>query len=201
MIRVFVGTDSDIHGDAEKVLEYSIRTNTPEEVELTFMRPGWKTGVTGFTTHRFLIPEMCNYEGYAIYVDVDMIAVGNLRELWDCRMPGKWCITRPGEDDVSVIDCSAFRDLPTEQQLKQFSGRQGRVMKQRCKQIIGNRYSVTIPETWNVEDKIVPGMQLIHYTNLNTQPWHPDPNHNYAPHASQEAVDLFFEYLERANSA
>lgn len=38
MIRVFVGTDSDIHGDAEKVLEYSIRTNTAEEVDLTRLR-------------------------------------------------------------------------------------------------------------------------------------------------------------------
>lgn len=195
MIRVFVGTDSDIHGDAEKVLEYSIRTNTQEEVDLTFMRPGWKAGVTGFTPHRFLIPEMCNYEGFAIYLDVDMIAIGDLSELWEYRTAGKWCTTNNQDDDVSVIDCSAFTDLPNEQQIRQL----GRSAKLQCKRIVGNRYHANISPLWNIEDKVVPDMKLIHYTSLDTQPWKPIPGHNYKPHASQEAVDLFFEYLERAN--
>jgi len=201
MIKVFVGTDGEFHQKAERVLEYSIRTNTQEEVDLTFMRPGWKSGVTGFTTHRFLIPELCDYEGYAIYLDVDMIVLGDLKELWEFRKPGKWCTTGPQEDDVSVIDCSAFSDLPKEEELKKFSGRQGRIMKQRCKQIIGNRYSATIDPLWNVEDKIAPGMKLIHYTGLATQPWEPNPQQeNYKPHPCQEAVDLFWDYYKRATN-
>ena len=78
-IRVFVGTDGDFHQDAEKVIEYSIRTNTAEEVDLTFMRPGWKSPPTGFTSHRYLVPSLCNYEGYAIYLDVDMLVLGDLQ--------------------------------------------------------------------------------------------------------------------------
>ena len=83
MIRIFIGTDGDFHQDAEKVIEYSIRKNTEQEVDLNFIRPGYKNGVTGFTNHRFIIPELCNYEGYAIYLDVDMLVLGDLSELWE----------------------------------------------------------------------------------------------------------------------
>ena len=115
MIRVFVGTDSDVHQDAEKVLEYSIRKNTAEEVDLVFMHPGWKSVPTGFSTHRYMIPELCNWEGYAIFLDVDMLVLGDLAELMEYRVEGKWAICEPNQltttcglkkrrDEVAVID-------------------------------------------------------------------------------------------------
>ena len=201
-IRVFIATDGDIHSDAEKVIKYSIEKNTNEEVEINFIRPGYKNGCTGFTNHRYLIPELCNYEGYAIYFDVDMLVLGDLRELWEYKKPGKW-VTTPHRDDVSVIDCSAFKDIPKLSDMKQFgAGRSGfdkKYHKNTIKAQLANRHVEAIPEEWNTWDKITPNAKLIHYTCLKTQPWQPDPNKEYEPHPNQDAVDLFFQYLNEAN--
>lgn len=198
MIRVFIGTDGDFHGDAEKVVEYSIQKNTNEEVDVQFLRPGWKNGCTGFTNHRFLIPELCNYEGYAIYLDVDMLVLGDIKELWDYQTPGKWCCTTM-RDDVSVIDCSAFADLPKENQLKTGSLKSGKFNKNTIRRQIGNRMLANIPIEWNTIDKVEENTKLIHYSDLSTQPWHPNPAETYKPHHHAEATALFFQYLSEVN--
>lgn len=203
MIRVFVGTDSDVHGDAEKVLEYSIRKNTTEEIELTFMNPGWKSVPTGFTTHRYLIPQLCNWEGYAIYLDVDMLVLGDLAELMSYKQEGKWAICESSlltttcnitryRDEVAVIDCS-LNVLPTEEQLKL---KEGQVLARRA---LRDHYVTTVPPTWDT-DTLSPEAKLIHYTNLRTQPWQPNPMVDYMPYHCEKTCDLFFEYLDAAES-
>ena len=193
MIKVFVGTDSDVHGDAEKVLEYSIRKNTTEEVELTFMNPGWKSAPTGFTTHRYMIPQLCNWEGYAIYLDVDMLVLGDLSELMSYKQEGKWVICDTGRyrDEVAVIDCSII--LPTEDELKSTEG------KNLAKRTLREHYLTTIPSAWNT-DTLSPKAKLIHYTNVRTQPWQPDPTIDYMPYHCEETCNLFFDYLDEINS-
>jgi hypothetical protein len=203
MIRVFVGTHKS-HKDAEKVLEYSIRKNTTQDVDLTFMRPGWETPPTGFSSHRYLIPQMCNFKGYAIYLDVDMLVLGDLAELLSYKQAGKWAICKTNRksrkahnrDEVAVIDCSAAKDkLPNEKLLKT---RQG---KDIAKQALagGGYYAKVIPEkVWNART-LSPESKLIHYTNLRTQPWHPNPSIKYEPFPCKATCDLFFEYLEKAN--
>jgi lipopolysaccharide biosynthesis glycosyltransferase len=195
-MKVFVGTDSDIHQDAERVLEYSIRKNTAEDVDLTFMRPGWKSAPTGFSTHRYLIPSLCNWEGYAIYLDVDMLVLGDLRELMDYAIPGKWAITGNCRDEVAVIDCSVGRDfLPTEEQLKTSEGK--RLARQAL--LDNDVYANIVPKQWNVESiHELPNPKLIHYTNTHTQPWHPSPIIDYMPYDCPETAELFFVYLEEA---
>jgi hypothetical protein len=190
VIRVYVGTDGDIHDKAEKVLEYSIRKNssTPD-VEVNFMRPGWKSGCTGFTNHRFLIPWICGFEGYAIYMDVDMLVRGDIAELYSYREPGMWCTT-PMRDDVSVIDCAAFGDLTT--------GVVRGLKKDRIRQLIADRTMVTIPKEWNTIDRLEPGAKLLHYSDLDRQPWHPIPGHPYKPHPDPLAVELFWNYYNEA---
>lgn len=200
MIRVFVGTDGEIHQKAEKVLEYSIRKNTAEDVELTFMRPGWKTPPTGFASHRYLVPKLCNYKGFAIYLDVDMLVLGDLRELWNYRTKGKWCITRIDakrgpRDEVSVIDCGAFKDLPPETILKQQHG------KWAAKNKIRKKYIVNIPKNWNSIDKLESDTKILHYSCLGTQPWHPEqPIRRYRPHKDKKAANLFWEYFKEATN-
>lgn len=200
MIKVFIGTNSNIHQKAEKVIEYSIRKNTSLDiVYIEFIRPGWKVGPTGFTTHRFLVPEMCNYEDYAIYFDVDMLILGDVQELWNYRTPGKWCITRKTKrqirDEVSVIDCSAFNDLPKESEL-----RKKKITKTQLRNKVGNRYHCNIPNEWNSLSKLDENTKLFHYTNLKRQPWKPSPRVKYLPHPNQEATDLFFQYLKKAEN-
>jgi lipopolysaccharide biosynthesis glycosyltransferase len=228
MIRVFIGTQK-MHEKAEKALVYSIQKNTNEEVKIQLLRNliSWQTPPTGFSSHRYMIPQLCNYEGYAIHLDVDMLVLGDIKELWDYKTPGRWCVTskRGGQgvrDEVSVIDCSAFRDLPKEGELKTSGG------KTAAKQIIGKRYLANIPIAWNAmmmspcnkgycacpelgcakrpepqaENKRGPATdetKLIHYTNLRTQPWHPNPKQKYLEFPCKQTEDLFWEYLEEAN--
>lgn len=202
MIRVFIGTDSDIHQDAEKVLEYSIRKHTKSPVEITFIQPGWKTPPTGFASHRYLIPKLCNYEGYAIYLDVDMIVLDDIAKLWEYRQKGKWCITnmdnrRGPRDEVSVIDCSEFTDLPPERILRTPMG------KKHAKHtiLVNGRYEGNIPVEWNMIDVLTNKTKLLHFSRMGTQPWHPDPTIDYNEHKCPEAVDLFFQYLDEAQNA
>lgn len=198
MIRIFIGTDGSIHQKAERVLLHSIRKHTSADTDVQFIRPGWKSrGPTGFTLHRYLIPKLCNFQGYAIYLDVDMLLLGDIQELWNYRTPNKWCITPRSKkqinDDVSVIDCSAFRDLPKENDLKKFR-------KEDVRTKIGNRYLQNIPKEWNCIDRLHSDTKLLHYSRLGTQPWHPNPNRTYKPHKDSGAVNLFFQYLEEANN-
>ena len=192
MIRVFIGTDSDIHQKAEKVIEYSIKKNTKSDVDIQFIRPGWKSGVTGFTVHRFLIPEMCNYEGFAIYLDVDMLVLGDIAELWEYRTKGKWCTTNL-RDEVSVIDCEAFKNLPKENELKTYN-------KNKIKTFINKNHIKNIPDTWNHRGNPVSNTKLIHFTNLRSQPWKPNPKVKYKEYPHKEAERLFFQYLKEAEN-
>ena len=204
MIRVFIGTDGDIHQDAEKVVEWSIRKNTKEDVDFTFLRPGWKTPPTGFASHRYLIPKHCNWKGYAIYLDVDMLVLGDLSELMTWKRPNKWAISARDpkkislkarfRDAVCVIDCSAAKDvLPGEHILQTRSGK----ITAKNGLIQSGYFAEIIPETWNAR-VVSPDAKLIHYTNLKTQPWCPDPSIEYEPFPCKKTSDLFFEYLEEA---
>lgn len=192
MIRVMIGTcGSGMHEKAEKVIVHSILKHTQEPVSIQFIRPGWKSGCTGFTNHRFLIPSLCNYEGYAIYFDVDMLILEDVANLWAHREPGKWCTT-PYRDDVSVIDCSAFKDITPALCKAQ--------RKDAIRRKIGARQLLNIPETWNHRDTVKPDTSLIHYTDLDTQPWFPIPGHPYKDHHCDAAVEIFWNYYDEATT-
>ncbi len=112
-IRVFVGGMRE-HLLPFKVLEYSIRVNTREPVEVI---PLWECvddsrqpktrkrtdggpiikmplakdrrnqGATSFSFHRWLIPELIGFKGRGIYLDSDMLVCGDIAELWRVEMP------------------------------------------------------------------------------------------------------------------
>ena len=207
MIRVFIGTEP-MHWKAAKVIEYSIQKNTAEDVDIHWLSDLWKTNrATGFSAYRYLIPELCNYKGYAIYLDVDMLVLGDLSELQSYKRKGKWCCTernpnkssRKGRfrDEVSIIDCSAFRNVLPSRSVLQIQG------KESAKRILidGEFFSETIPREWNAQ-VLTPESKLLHYTRLDTQPWCPDTTKEddyYKSLDSQITIDIFWEYFEEAN--
>jgi len=92
-MKVFVGYDTreDI---AYQVCKHSIESKQP----LAKVRPlkqqelrdaGWytrgidKLASTEFTFTRFLIPELCNFKGWALFMDCDMILKTDIQELFD----------------------------------------------------------------------------------------------------------------------
>lgn len=177
MIRVFVGS-SPKYRHIERHIEHAIRRHASQAVSVTFMRPGEhglvESGCTGFTMFRYAIPELCNYSGYAIYLDVDMLLVSDIAELWEYRTEGKWACLEDGSNEVMVVDCSAFKP-PRIAELHRYR-----------KTEVHPPYSAVIPLDWNCEDCAREGAKLIHFTDLTRQPW-------FTPSREDDAVALLRE--------
>lgn len=199
MIKVFVGTEPN-QRRAERVLEYSIRKHTTSDVDITFMRsgdPGWDDwdghGPTQFTLFRFAIPELMGFEGTAIYLDCDMLVLDDISKLADQARMQRWCKNSdPQGDCVSVIDCQAVKAVgwPAIEVLKLGALRKWD-LRHRLNMVISN----TIPREWNHCDRYEPKYtKLIHFTALDTQPWHPEPGREYGIHPDAAAEAKWLEY-------
>ena len=92
-MKVYVGYDTreDI---AYQVCKHSILARQPEAVvrplkqaELRdagwYTRPVDKLASTEFTFTRFLVPELMNFQGWALFMDCDMILTTDIKELFD----------------------------------------------------------------------------------------------------------------------
>jgi len=92
-MKVFVGYDprEDI---AYQVCKHSIEKRNKDAIvrplkqsELRdagwYTRPVDKLATTEFTFTRFLVPELTNFEGWAVFMDCDMILTTDIKELFD----------------------------------------------------------------------------------------------------------------------
>lgn len=97
-IRLFVGTSASGEDlEAECVLAYSAHKHCSLPLSITFMRQaakgpwsGWRSssrGRTPFTSMRWSIPAVCNYEGKGLYTDVDFFFTQDLAQLWNQPIP------------------------------------------------------------------------------------------------------------------
>ena len=94
MIRVFIGYDSR-ESAALYVLQHSIARRTSEPVEFVplmlsslqgvFTRPRDPLQSTDFSFTRFLTPYLCNFEGWALFMDCDMLMLDDIAKLWALR--------------------------------------------------------------------------------------------------------------------
>ena len=84
-LRIFIGFDPR-QPIAYNVLQYSIAGNTSRPVSITplLLRtlPIKRTGLTEFTYSRYLVPWLCNYEGFALFLDADMVVDADIAELF-----------------------------------------------------------------------------------------------------------------------
>jgi hypothetical protein len=223
---VFIGSGEASRVE-RKVLQYSLHKNSKRDLEVYVFNGTHNsvepptgepypapmslkakyTNVTEFSNYRFLIPQLCNHEGRAIYLDSDMIALGDIGELFDADMGGADFLAKadspdPGQPDlvgwgmsVSLYDCSKCRfdldryvaemaeGLYTYKDLHWMTP----AFRQHHPFTIGKIYP-----NWNVFDRYDDQTRLIHYTDLNTQPWK-FPRHPYG--------DLWFRYFEEARAA
>jgi len=217
-IRLFVGTDVyQRAAGAERQLENSVKRNTPSEVDITFMRqgsPGWDWGgqahawCTPFSMFRWFIPEACEYEGRAIYMDADMAVLRDLNELWNHDLKGRagaFAGRNSNKADVILWDCAAVKDCdpswsrtPDDKSpIGDYCGRHSLARKAGAKAL----YKSNLPEYWDHRDILVKeGPErtgILHWTKLRTQPYKPYP-HAYPydiPHACPEAAAVFWDYL------
>lgn len=93
-IRVFIGFDSR-EAVASDVLAHSIQRHASQPVSITPVRLEQLEGVfrrernplqsTEFSFSRFLVPSMCDYQGWAIFMDCDMLMRDDIARLWQLR--------------------------------------------------------------------------------------------------------------------
>ena len=98
MINVFIGYDSK-EKVAYNVLSHSIIQNSTKPVAITpialnnikddFIRERNNLSSTEFSFSRFIIPHLMNYQGWALFMDCDMLMFEDIAELWRMRDDSK----------------------------------------------------------------------------------------------------------------
>ena len=94
MINIFIGYDSK-ERVAYNVLSHSIIQNSTKPVAITpialnnlkddFVRERNALSSTEFSFSRFMIPHLMNYQGWALFMDCDMLMFEDIAELWRLR--------------------------------------------------------------------------------------------------------------------
>ena len=86
MLRVFIGYD-ERQPVSFSVLSQSILENASVPVQITPIRlhtlPLKRQGLTPFTYSRFMVPYMCNYKGWGLFLDADMVLLDDIAKLFD----------------------------------------------------------------------------------------------------------------------
>lgn len=112
MIRLFVGYDRHepviFNVYAHSVIKHSTKpvAITPinlQHLEDIFTRERNPLQSTEFSFSRFLVPYLCNYEGWAIFTDNDFLARTDIAKLWELR------------DDKYAVMCVKHDHVPQEQ--------------------------------------------------------------------------------------
>jgi lipopolysaccharide biosynthesis glycosyltransferase len=223
-VKVFIGSGEQSLLE-RKVLIYSLQKNTDRDLDIhvfngthnaveTSVGPPAPAplplhlkyrNLTEFSLYRYLIPELCLFEGRAIYLDSDMVCLGDIGELFDSSVNGYDFLAKREYADqhgekmwalsTLLIDCEACRfDLSRifgeiDRGLYTYSefSQMGKKFLARHPYRIGE-----IDSEWNVFDRSNAQTKLIHYTNQFTQPW------KYPGHAFGE---IWFSYLWDALAA
>ena len=117
MINIFIGYDSK-EKVAYNVLSHSIIQNSTKPVAITpialnhlkddFVRERNALSSTEFSFSRFMIPHLMNYQGWALFMDCDMLMFEDVSKLWRMR------------DDSKAIQVCKHNDTPKEE--KKFLG-------------------------------------------------------------------------------
>lgn len=187
-IRVYVGSQEE-QMLAVKVLEHSIRRHASMTVEVVALHvPGIEFPMprdsanrprTPFSFQRFTIPMLAGYQGRAIYVDSDMQVFRDIRELWTLPFEGADLLACPAADgttrrpqfSVMLLDCERLRWTPQTVVDALDSGALD-YPKLMYDMALAREVRATIPPEWNSLEHFEPGRTaLLHYTDMNKQPW------------------------------
>jgi lipopolysaccharide biosynthesis glycosyltransferase len=94
VIPIFIGYDSKVkiayHVLAESILRNSSTPVTISPINLNnlkniYTRKQDPLASTEFSFSRFLVPHLMNYNGWAIFMDSDMVMLSDITELWNLR--------------------------------------------------------------------------------------------------------------------
>ncbi|XZE19807.1 hypothetical protein SH449x_005136 [Pirellulaceae bacterium SH449] len=221
-VRVFIGS-----GEASllerKTLIYSLRKHCSRELDIYVFNgthnsiehegeepvlanmPLWikYRNYTEFSNYRFLIPEICNHQGRAIFLDSDMVCLHDIATFFDQPMNGCDMLAKGeaykgdscwGMSQI-LFDCTKCH-FDLEKIFRQMdSGLFSNADLHQMKAPFLKAYPFKLgayDTTWNVFDHCDESTKLIHYTNLGTQPW------KFSGHKFEK---IWFKYFEEARKA
>jgi lipopolysaccharide biosynthesis glycosyltransferase len=116
-LRVFVGFDSR-QPLAYHVCRSSVERHAHGRVQVEPVRLDWlpisRRGLTEFTFSRYLVPWLCDYTGYALFLDSDIIVRADVREMLDAVQLGSAVsVVQTGPrfewPSVMLFDCANYR--------------------------------------------------------------------------------------------
>ncbi|HTQ38764.1 MAG TPA: hypothetical protein VMJ32_07035 [Pirellulales bacterium] len=95
MFRIFIGWDSRFPEPAD-VLAYSLRKHASIPLDIRYLklpelrlnRAHDPLATTEFTYSRFLVPNLCRYQGTALFLDHGMLCLSDIREIAELDMTG-----------------------------------------------------------------------------------------------------------------
>ena len=117
-MRIFIGVDPrDVV--SYNVLRWSIEKRASGPVSITPLilpqLPITRKGLTEFTFSRYLVPAMCGYEGKGLFLDSDMLCLGDVRELLEIETYGSVAVVKNQErfewPSMMLFDCGQCQRL------------------------------------------------------------------------------------------
>jgi hypothetical protein len=213
--KIFIGYDptQDI---AYEVLTYSLEKHTSEPLEIQKIDAddipgGWEREQdplqsTPFTYTRFLVPYLMGYEGIALFMDSDMLALGDISEVFKLPMEGltlrvrqhdynpeatvkmggkvQTAYPRKNWSSLMLMDCSKL-GVWTKETVQTQTGAFLHRFETIPDEEIGD-----IPEEFNQLDHMFGDTKLLHYTSGG--PWLPgceDASHGDLWHQCREEYE------------
>lgn len=202
-IKIFIGTSAfgqDLL--AEKTLEFSLRKHCAKPLQITFLR-NIEEGVAGrfdssnwatpFSGLRWTIPEICNFKGKAIYLDVDQLNLKDISILFNTDLKNYPFACRQNKSCVVLFDCEKMKNLlPSLDEMRKnnlfhqhnYTSITGLGMP------IDPRWNCLDGESYNIED-----IWHLHFTDMRCQPWRPTWYKGVQlEHPRQDLVALWEKY-------
>jgi lipopolysaccharide biosynthesis glycosyltransferase len=191
-LRVFIGFDSR-EAECADVLAYSLRAHSSIPLDIRYLdlrrldfdRPRDPLQSTEFTYSRFLVPHLCGFAGKAVFMDCDMLCLGDIKELDDLPMDGlalrvvkhdhrpaattkmdgqkQTVYPRKNWSSLMLMSCANLT-LWTKEVVETRTGAYLHRFEDIADEAIGD-----IPDTWNTLDWMDERTRLVHYTSGG--PW------------------------------
>jgi Glycosyl transferase family 8 len=186
-IRIFVAC-TPVEWLSARVLEFSIRQHTQSEITLLQLHQApikipepvelHNKPRTPFSFQRFLIPELCGFKGKAIYLDADMLVFSDILHIWTQPFNGAKILavrsgigSRSNQYSVLLQDCSAL-DWKISEVVGQLDSSVLTYEALMFDMKLGQPVGFDINPEWNSLEHFVENeTALLHYTDMNQQPW------------------------------
>ena len=225
-IKLFIGSGEasllerktliySLHKHTKRKLDIYVFNGTHNSVEHNQHEPfpaplplklKYLNGTTEFGLYRYLLSQVCQFQGKAIYLDSDIVCLTDIGELWDAELSAFDLLALANSlpetgkllyrTSVMLIDCARFRlnlQEVVEQVDRGLYALYPDFFHMSSTFLLHHPYRIgNLDPRWNSLDRCDRDTKAIHYTRLSSQPWK-YYNHPYG--------ELWFNYFYEAVAA